>query len=197
MNIFGYPRVVPTYPSWWSSPSSEVVVSITTDDYPTRSETVLVSSLPSTNYYLPTNLVYYDDPIIYAGPVYNNVSYLDINGDKELQRKTTRYFYSQLYNVYVPESNSDILDFVKLNPRDVELVKSAKQANQNSTKKSEFAEKIKYLSENIFTKDDICDELCAYITANGINWWDLKKVSNNVERLLVKKLKERINEMLE
>lgn len=187
----------PVYPSWWSSPYSEVSVSVTTDSLPTRTEKVLVSSLPSTNYYLPTNLVFYNDPIIYSNPFYTNVSYLDVNGDKDLQKKMTRYFFSQLYNEYIPESHSDLLDYVKLNPKDIELVKSAKQAASNSTKKGEFAEKITYLAENIFTKNDIYNVLSNYVNNNNVNWWDLKRVSNNIERILVKKLEDKIKDMLE
>lgn len=190
----------PAPAAWWSSPYSdvsEISISVTRDDLPVRSERVLVSSLPRTNYYLPTNLVFYNDPIIYSNPYYSSVSYLDINGDKDLQKKMTRYFFSQLYNEYIPESHSDILDYVKLNPRDIELVKSIKQASSNSTKKSDFAEKITYLAENIFTKDDIHKVLTNYVNNNDINWWDLKRSSNNIERFLVKKLEEKIKDMIE
>jgi hypothetical protein len=194
------PIFVSSPAGWWSSPYSdvsEISISVTRDDLPYRSERVLVSSLPSTNYYLPTNLVYYNDPIIYSSPYYSSISYLDINGDKDLQKKMTRYFFSQLYNEYIPSSHSDLLDYVKLNPRDIELVKSIKQASSNSTKKSDFAEKITYLAENIFTKDDIYKVLTNYVNNNDVNWWDLKRSSNNVERILVKKLEEKIKDMIE
>jgi len=185
----------PPIPSYWVSSDNNDPVTIKID-YPVRTERLLVNSLPSTNFYLPTTLTYYNDPIIYANPYYSNVSYLNINSDKDLQKKTTKYFFSQLYNVYIPESNSDILDYVKLNPRDIELVKSTKQANQNSTKRSDFAEKITYLSENIFTKNDVYNALLTYIDKNDINWWDLKNVSNDVERLLIKKIEEKIKSMI-
>ena len=189
--------VISDYSDVYSSPYSELSISISKNNLPVRNETVLVSSLPRTNYYLPTDLVYYNDPIIYSTPYYTNVSYLDINGDKDLQKKMTRYFFSQLYNEYVPESHPEILDYVKLNSRDIELVKSVKQAESNTTKKSDYGEKITYLAENIFNKNDIHKVLSNYCNNNNINWWDLKRVSNNIERILIKRLEDKIKDMLE
>jgi len=189
--------VISDYSDVYSSPYSELSISISKNNLPVRNETVLVSSLPRTNYYLPTDLVYYNDPIIYSTPYYTNVSYLDINGDKDLQKKMTRYFFSQLYNEYVPESHPEILDYVKLNSRDIELVKSVKQAESNTTKKSDYGEKITYLAENIFNKNDIHKVLSNYCNNNNVNWWDLKRVSNNIERILIKRLEDKIKDMLE
>ena len=189
--------VISDYSDVYSSPYSELSISISKNNLPVRNETVLVSSLPRTNYYLPTDLVYYNDPIIYSTPYYTNVSYLDINGDKDLQKKMTRYFFSQLYNEYVPESHPEILDYVKLNSKDIELVKSVKQAESNTTKKSDYGEKITYLAENIFNKNDIHKVLSNYCNNNNINWWDLKRVSNNIERILIKRLEDKIKDMLE
>ena len=197
---FVFPSVLvsdsPEVPGWWSSPYSEISVSVTRDNLPIKTENILVSSLPRNNYYSPTNLIYYNDPMVYGNSIYSSVSYLDLNGDKELQKKMTRFFYSQLYNEYIPESNSHLLDYVKLNANDVELVKSVKQSKQNSTKKSDFSEKIRYLAENIFTKNDIFNCLASYCNRNNVNWWDLKNVSNDVERLLVRKLETKIKSML-
>ena len=50
---------------------SDVSISISAD-LPLRSERLSVSSLPFVNYYLPSNIYYSDDPIMYSS-VYRNV----------------------------------------------------------------------------------------------------------------------------
>jgi len=173
---------------------SDVSISISAD-LPLRSERLSVSSLPFVNYYLPSNIYYSDDPIMYSS-VYRNVSYLDINSDKELQKKSTRFYYSQLYNRYIPDSNSEILDFVKLGSKDVSLVKSMKEAKNNRTDEEDYGEKINYLADYVFTKTDVFSTLFDFVSRRRINWWDLKYYSDQLETILVNKVKTKIKDIL-
>jgi len=173
---------------------SDVSISISAD-LPLRSERLSVSSLPFVNYYLPSNIYYSDDPIMYSS-VYRNVSYLDINSDKELQKKSTRFYYSQLYNRYIPESNSEILDFVKLGSKDISLVKSMKEAKNNRTDEEDYGEKINYLADYVFSKTDVFSTLYDFVSRRRINWWDLKYYSDQLETILVNKVKTKIRDML-
>jgi len=173
---------------------SDVSISISAD-LPLRSERLSVSSLPFVNYYLPSNIYYSDDPIMYSS-VYRNVSYLDINSDKELQKKSTRFYYSQLYNRYIPESNSEILDFVKLGSKDISLVKSMKEAKNNRTDEEDYGEKINYLADYVFSKTDVFSTLYDFVSRRRINWWDLKYYSDQLETILVNKVKAKIRDML-
>ena len=63
-----------------------------------KSETVLVNSVISPSYYVPNTLLYADTPYYYTYPTYQNISYLDVNADKDLQKKVVKKFYSALYN---------------------------------------------------------------------------------------------------
>jgi len=173
---------------------SDVSISISAD-LPLRSERLSVSSLPFVNYYLPSNIYYSDDPIMYSS-VYRNVSYLDINSDKELQKKSTRFYYSQLYNRYIPDSNSEILDFVKLGSKDISLVKSMKEAKNNRTDEEDYGEKINYLADYVFSKTDVFSTLYDFVSRRRINWWDLKYYSDQLESILVNKVKTKIRDML-
>ena len=174
---------------------SEISIDISTRSLPVKTERLSISSLPLVNYYLPTNIYYSDDPIMYQS-AYRNVSYLDINSDKELQKKSTRYFYSQLYNRYIPESYSEILDFVKLSPKEVSLVKSMKEAKNNKTYEEDYGEKINYLADYVFTKTDIFSTLYDFVYRKRINWWDLKYYSDQVTEMLINKLKTKIRDIL-
>ncbi len=175
--------------------TSEISVSVTTDK-PVRTETFRVSSLPSTNYYLPTSLYYVADPITYNYPVYRSISYLDVNADKDLHKKMTRYYFSQLYNKYVPEDHPRLLNFVKLSAKDIELVKSVNEAKNINTKEDEFGEKISYLADYVYTKQDIYRVLNDYCDRKNIKWWDLKYYSDDLEDILIKDLEETIKDKI-
>jgi hypothetical protein len=182
-----------------SSPYSPVYTTetyVSIDTFPIKTESVYVSTLPSTNYYLPTNLYYDTTPLIYTNPIMSSISYTDVNADKDLQKKVTKKFFSQLYNKWVPELYPRLLDYVKLTEKDITLVKSKGEAQNNKTKEDEIAEKINYLAEYIMTKKDIYEELYYYAERKRLNWWDLSYYSDDVELLLVKKLEERIKDMI-
>jgi len=175
--------------------NSDVLVNVSPSLITTRTQRLNVSGLPVSNYYLPTNYYYSADPMIYP-TAYRNVSYLDINSDKELQKKSTRYFYSQLYNKYIPDSNSELLDFVRLGSNEISLVKSMKEAKSNTTIDDEYSEKINYLADYVFTKTDVFSALLDFVNQRRINWWDLRYHSDKLETILVNKVKSKIRDIL-
>ena len=186
---------VGSYVSPTSIITSEISVSVSSDR-PMKTETFRVSSLPVTNHYLPTSLYYVADPITYSYPIYKNISYLDVNADKELHKKMTKYFFSQLYNKYVPEDHPRLLNYVKISSKDIELVKSVNEAKSTNTKEDEIGEKINYLADYIYTKKDIHNALWNYTERKNFKWWDLKYYEDDVEHLLIKDLEETIKDKL-
>ena len=186
---------VGTYVSPTSIVTSEISVSVSSDR-PLRTETFKVSSLPTTNYYLPTSLYYAADPITYNYPVYRSVSYLDVNADKDLHKKMTKYFFSQLYNRYIPENHPRLLNFVKMTAKDIELVKSMNEAKSITTREHEFGEKINYLADYVYTKKDIFEALLDYTERKNIKWWDLKYYSDDIEDILIKDIENTIKDKI-
>jgi len=201
---FFVPSVINTNPittvpfgTFVSSPyTSEISISVTKEDLPTKTERVTVTTLPINNYYYPTNLYYGADPYTYSYPMYTNISYLDVNSDKELHKKACKLFFSELYNKYIPETYPRLLNYVKLSNKDIELVKSVGEAKNISTKSDEYGEKINYLAEYIFTKKDVYNILWDYVERRNVKWWDLKYYADDVENLLVKSLEEKIKDMI-
>lgn len=181
-----------------SSPyvTSEIEISVYKDKLPTKTERVSVSSLPLTNYYYPTSLYYTSEPLTYSYPMYTNISYQDINSDKELHKKVSKRYFSELYNRYIPESYPKILNYVKLSAKDIELVKSANEAKNTSTKEDEYGEKINYLADYIFTKKDVYNTLWNYVEKRNVKWWDLRYYEDDIENLLVKAVEEKIKDMI-
>ena len=170
-------------------------VIIRNKDYPTRSQSMLLNSLISPSYYVPNTLMYVDTPYYYY-PTYQSISYLDVNADKDLQKKVVKKFYSALYNNWVPDLHSRLLNYVKLTKDEAKLVKSEGEAKSNSTKEDEYGDKINYFADYIFTKTDIYEELYNYIEKRGLNWWDLSSRSDELELLLIKKLEQKIKDIM-
>jgi hypothetical protein len=165
--------------------TSDVSVTVFQNNNQIKTDRLQVSSLPITNYYLPTSLYYNFDQITYNYPVYQNVSYIDVNSDFDLHKKVSKYFFSELYNRYLPEDYPKILDYVRLTEKNVELVKSINEAKNIKTKEDDFAEKIKYLADYIYTKKDVYKLLYNYVEKKNVKWWDLKYYSEDIEQVLI------------
>jgi hypothetical protein len=190
--IYPYGR----YGSYPLSPyTTEVSVSVSADGYPTKTERVLVPSLPNYNYYSPSSL-YYADPLIYSYPTYQTVSYLDINADKDLHKKVTKNFYSKLYNKWIPEIYPNLLNYLKISGNDVSLVKSLNEAKNNTTKDGDFGKKINYLATEILTKVDLYELLLAYSNNKGVKWWNMRQYCEDIELYIIKKLEQKLRELI-
>ena len=191
------------YTSSVSSPlysySPEVIVSIDNEKNIVRNNKVVIESIPVTsNYYLPNNVlntsIFYPQPYTY--PVFQNISYIDVNQDYDLQKKVSKHFYSQLYNKWVPELYPSLLNYLKVSQNDVHLVKSISEAKSNTTKESEIGTKINYLAEYILTKKNIVELLSVYSDKKGIKWWNMRSYADDIELFMIKRLEQKIKEMV-
>jgi len=191
------------YTSSVSSPlysySPEVIVSIDNEKNIVRNNKVVIESIPVTsNYYLPNNplntSIFYPQP--YSYPVYQNISYIDVNQDYDLQKKVSKHFYSQLYNKWVPELYPSLLNYLKVSQNDVHLVKSISEAKSNTTKESEIGIKINYLADYILTKKNIVELLSVYSDKKGIKWWNMRAYADDIELYMIKRLEQKLKEMV-
>jgi hypothetical protein len=177
------------------SSSPELTLSVDTDRHrkykiesvPVTSSYFLPDSIYDTTYFYPTN---------YSYPVYQNISYLDVNQDKDLHKKVTKHFFSQLYNRWIPELYPNLLNYLKVSNNEVHLVKSISDAKNNTTKESDFSEKINYIAEFILTKKDLFELLSVYSDRKNIKWWNLRQYSEDVELYVIKRLEQKLKEMV-
>ena len=180
-----------TYSSPYYSP--DIVVNIDTD------RKYKVESIPLTSsYYLPNNVLdtTYFYPQTNYFPVYQNISYLDVNADKDLQKKVSKHFYSTLYNKWVPEIYPNLLNYLKISNNDVHLVKSIEEAKNNKTTDSEYSAKINYLADFILTKRDLFEILDVYASRKNLKWWNLRKYSEDIELYVIKRLEQKLRDMV-
>ena len=191
------------YTSSVSSPlysySPEIIVSIDNEKNIVRNNKVVIESIPVTsNYYLPNNVlntsIFYPQPYTY--PVFQNISYIDVNQDYDLQKKVSKHFYSQLYNKWVPELYPSLLNYLKVSQNDVHLVKSIREAKSNTTKESEIGTKINYLADYILTKKNIVELLSVYSDKKGIKWWNMRQYADDIELYMIKRLEQKLKEMV-
>ena len=182
-----------TYSSPYYSP--DIIVNIDTD----RNRKYKVETVPVTSsYILPNNVLntsyFYPQPNYF--PVYQNISYLDVNADKDLQKKVSKHFYSTLYNKWVPELYPNLLNYLKISNNDVHLVKSIEEAKNNKTTDSEFSAKINYLADFILTKRDLHEILNVYCDRKNLKWWNLRKYSEDIELYVIKRLEQKLRDMV-
>ena len=181
--------------STYYSYSPEITLSVETDKHrkykiesvPVTSSYYLPNSIYDTSYFYPTN---------YSYPVYQNISYLDVNQDKDLHKKVTKHFFSQLYNRWIPELYPNLLNYLKVSNNEVHLVKSIADAKNNTTKESDFSEKINYIADFILTKKDLFELLSVYSDRKNIKWWSLRQYSEDVELYVIKRLEQKLKEMV-
>jgi hypothetical protein len=181
--------------STYYSYSPEITLSVETDKHrkykiesvPVTSSYYLPNSIYDTSYFYPTN---------YSYPVYQNISYLDVNQDKDLHKKVTKHFFSQLYNRWIPELYPNLLNYLKVSNNEVHLVKSIADAKNNTTKESDFSEKINYIADFILTKKDLFELLSVYSDRKNIKWWNLRQYSEDVELYVIKRLEQKLKEMV-
>ena len=158
-----------------------------------------IESVPITSPYFLPESVYdttYFYPTTYSYPVYQNISYLDVNQDKDLQKKVSKHFFSQLYNKWVPELYPNLLNYLKISNNDVHLVKSISDAKNNTTKDSEYSKKINYLADFIMTKIDLFELLDIYSERKNIKWWNMRQYSEDIELYVIKRLEQKLKEMV-
>jgi hypothetical protein len=182
--------------------SPDIIVNIDNERY--RNRNYKIESIPVTSSYFLPDTTYYNNslntsyfyPTTYSYPVFQNISYLDVNADKDLHKKVTKHFYSQLYNKWIPELYPNLLNYLKISGSDVHLIKSITEAKNNTTKEDEFRVKINYLADFIITKKDLYEILSVYSDRKNIKWWNMRQYSDDVEIYVIKRLEQKLKEMI-
>ena len=67
----------------------------------------------------------------------------------------------------------------------------------NKTKGKDYDAKTDYIAENVMTKYDVRSFLKKFVTKTGINWYDLKLHMRLVKKSLYKRIKRRLEKMIE
>jgi hypothetical protein len=122
--------------------------------------------------------------------------------DPELRRKVVKHFYNQLKDVYFLGKFQNLLKYIVVENNKPRLVKSFDELQKNSDNKNDFTLRIKFITENIFSKYDLEVLISKLIAKYGMlysedeynmHWHNAKyKHAKLVKKAMYKKIKYRL-----
>jgi len=125
--------------------------------------------------------------------------------DPELQRKVIKHFYKELKEKYFFQKFQNFFKYIVIENNNPRLVKSEEELQKNSNN-NDSKLKIKFITDNIFTKYDL-EVLISKLIAKysmlfsedeyNLHWYNIKsKHSSLVKKAIYKKIKYRIEKKL-
>lgn len=129
-------------------------------------------------------------------------SYLDMNQNPEVRHKTVMYFYYKTLDKWLFKEDGmvDILNYLKIKGDKVDVLdKMADYKDSNIVKdtQGDVEKKIKFIENNIFSKNDMEKILYSYIQETGANWYDLEKHSFYIKQAIRGFLKKKLKKLVE
>lgn len=125
------------------------------------------------------------------------VTYPDVNSNSDLRREITEYFFEKLVNNWLKYHYIEFYQMLQVNGEQVTLVKSIDQvASNNKNDPKENALKYQFLLINYFAKNDVYRLLDKFRKVNGVNWWDIKHMSDDVRKFIQHKVNKYIKKQI-
>jgi hypothetical protein len=123
------------------------------------------------------------------------VTYPDVNANPELKRDIVEYFFEKIVNNWLKFHFTELYHLLVVNGDNVSLIKDINQASSN-TKNDPKENNLKYqfLLINYFAKSDLAKLLAKFRKVNGVNWWDLKNISDDVRHFIKHKVTKYIKQ---
>lgn len=118
---------------------------------------------------------------------------LDLNNDKDLQKKVTKYYYYKTLDKWLKKQTDmlDILNYLMVNNNgNVELIKNMNDYNPKNIEKDsqqDIDKKVDYIEKNILFRETVYDIIKKYVKETRTNWYDLYDKSTFFIKELIKK----------
>jgi hypothetical protein len=140
-------------------------------------------------------------------PPITNIRHLtNPDSDPELQRKVIKHFYNELKEKYFYEKFQNFFKYIVVENNKPRLVKSEEELQKNADNNNNSKLKIKFITDNIFTKYDlevlISKLIAKYSMLNSedeynLHWYNIKyKHSSLIKKAMYKKIKYRLEKKL-
>jgi hypothetical protein len=104
--------------------------------------------------------------------------------------------YTNVYNFIIPNEHPYMLNYIKKSKGDYSMVKNIKEFKSNKTKESEYESKLQYIAHNIYTKSMMYKDVKQYLDVYDIKWFDIEDSKTKVYDMIVKKLKNKLNDLV-
>lgn len=135
----------------------------------------LVSTIAST---LPSSMISPSTLYPYAAMP---ALYPDINSDKNLRKQVSEYFYNKVYNNWLKYQYLELYQMVSVKNGVASLTANTSDKENNQIKYD-------FIVKNFLTKNDIYTLLEKFRKINNLNWWDLKKYTNQIRKFIQHKV---------
>lgn len=124
------------------------------------------------------------------------------DNDPELRKKVVKYFYDRLKDIYFHGKFQKLLKYIVIENNIPRLVQSYEELQKNIDNKNDISIRIKFITENIFSKYDLEVLISKLIQKYGMlfsddeynmHWYNAKnKYSSKVKKAMYKKIKYRL-----
>ena len=133
------------------------------------------------------------DLVAYVPRYPNILAYQDVNQDRNLIDRTIVHFYDKTVDNWLKYFYLDLYKLINVSGGKASLIKSINEY-ENNTKGDNHDNAVKYefLLKTYFNKKDIGDLMNKYRKVNNLNWWDLKKHSDELRDYMYRKIKQYI-----
>jgi hypothetical protein len=152
----------------------------------------------------------YTSPIIspVLSPRFGNVRHItDPDSDPELRRKVVKHFYKELKEKYFIDKFNKFFQYIIIENDESRLVKTYEEYKKNENNYTDSNKKIKFITENIFSKYDL-EVLISKLIAkygmlnsddeNNMHWYNSKnKYAGLIKKAMYKKIKYRFEKKVD
>lgn len=149
-------------------------------------------------------------PVAYPvlSPRFGNVRHItDPDADPELRRKVVKHFYKELKEKYFIDKFNKFFQYIIIENDESRLVKTYEEYKKNENNYTNSNKKIKFITENIFTKYDL-EVLISKLIAkygmlnsddqNNMHWYNSKnKYASLIKKAIYKKIKYRLEKKVD
>ena len=123
--------------------------------------------------------------------------YQDVNEDSDLHQKVMKKIYTNMYNFIIPNQYPYILNYVKKSKDGYSMVKSIKEYKLNKTKESEYENKLQYIARNVYSKSMMYKDVKDYLEAYDVKWFDIEDSKKELYDVIIKKLKRKLEDLVD
>jgi hypothetical protein len=165
---------------------------------PIGRQTIVSLSTPQLSPIAPISYTL-SQPYLYNLPplISSTYEYQDINADSDLHQKVMKKIYTNFYNFIIPNQFPHLLNYIKNHKGNYTVVKKMQEYKKNKTRENEYEPKLQYIARNVYTKPDMYRDVKNYLETYEIKWYEIEDKKKDVYELLVKKLKNKLDNLID
>jgi hypothetical protein len=165
---------------------------------PIGRQTIVSLSTPQLSPVTPISYTL-SQPYLYNLPplISSTYEYQDINADSDLHQKVMKKIYTNFYNFIIPNQFPHLLNYIKNQKGNYTVVKKMQEYKKNKTRENEYEPKLQYIARNVYTKPDMYRDVKNYLETYEIKWYEIEDKKKDVYELLVKKLKNKLDNLID